>query len=77
MRSRQVLVSAAQWFTRIYDENLLGCNSEPELDDFMILLRSNGNQAFSMIQSQPSYFQLSNAISTKATKSTTVRCQNK
>ena len=57
MRSRQVLASAAKWFTSIYDENLLGCNSEPisvrflhsivinlpELHDFMVLLRSNGN----------------------------------
>ena len=29
MRSKQVLASAAQWFTRTYDENLLGCKSEP------------------------------------------------
>ena len=29
MRSRQVLASAAKLFTRIYDENLLGCKSEP------------------------------------------------
>ena len=28
MRSRQVLASAAQCFTGIYDENLLGCKSE-------------------------------------------------
>ena len=41
MRSRQVLASAAQWFTRIYDENLLGCKSEPISVRFLLSIVIN------------------------------------
>ena len=41
MRSKQVLASAAQWFTRVYDENLLGCESEPISVRFLISIVIN------------------------------------
>ena len=36
MRSRQVVAPATQWFTIIYDENLLGCNSKPISVEFLL-----------------------------------------